>query len=82
MHGRLRFYPLRSRGGVGKDINGRYPVVVLVRSNKKRWDEGFDIFDTQDSFCADAVLREEVIERGAEELAVDEELEGDGLRSL
>lgn len=42
-----------------------------------RWELGADVFDVQGCFGGDAVGGEEVVDGGAQELAVDEEFEGD-----
>jgi len=47
------------------------------------WRElGADVFDAEGCFGGDAVFGEEVVDGGAEELAVDEEFEGDRGRGV
>jgi hypothetical protein len=52
---------------------------VLVACHVSGRDQGFDVFDVESAFSTDSVLREEVVQRCSEELAVDEEFQGDWL---
>jgi len=52
---------------------------VLERCDVRRRDESADVLDGQCGLGRDAVRGEKVVERGSEELAIDEEFEGNGL---
>jgi hypothetical protein len=65
-----------------EEINTADPVVVFERSDVRRRYQSAYIFDIQGSFGRDAVGGKELIDRGTEELAVDQELKGDGLFGL
>lgn len=69
--------PLCGIRGSRQDIHRRDPIVVLVTCHVERRDKCLDILDAERGLRADAVLREEVVQRGAQELAIDEEFEGD-----
>lgn len=48
----------------------------------KWWDQSLDIFNVEGRFRGDSILGEEFVQRGAEELAVDEEFQRNGLFRL
>lgn len=52
---------------------------MFVACHMKRRDESFHIFDIEGAFRADTILSEEVVQRCAKKLAVDEEFQRDGL---
>lgn len=71
--------PCAGGAGLGEDIDSGDPVVVLKGGDVQRRDQGTGVFNVQRRFGGDAILCEEVVDRGAEELAVDEEFEGNRL---
>lgn len=52
---------------------------MLVACHVSGRDQGFDIFYVKSAFCADSILCEEIVQRCSEELAIDEEFQGDRL---
>lgn len=52
---------------------------MLIACHMLRRDQSFDIFDIQCAFRADAILCEEVVQRCAQELTINQELQGDWL---
>ena len=52
---------------------------MLVACHVSRRDQGLDVFDVECAFGTDSVLCEEIVQRCSEELAIDEELQGDWL---
>ena len=60
---------------MGKYVDGRDPVVVLVACSVEWWYQRLDILDAESCLGADAIVGEEVVQRGPQELAIDEEFE-------
>ena len=58
----------------GKHVDGRYPVVVLVAGGVQWRYQSLDVLYAESRLGADAVLGEELIERGSQKLAVNEEI--------
>lgn len=56
---------------MGKDVDGRDPVVLFIGGDMKRWDECFHIFDIEGCFCRDAILGEELVQGSSQKLAID-----------
>lgn len=53
---------------------------MLKACDVQRWDQSSCVLDFQGVFRIDAVFCEELIDRGAQELAVDEDVERDAVR--
>lgn len=71
--------PCARPGRGGKNIHGRNPVVVLEARDVERRDQRARVFDVQRGFGRDAILGEEFVDGGPQELAIDEDVEGNGL---